>query len=141
MSATARLHYDRVCWMPGHERAKRLPRQLALKPNLAVHRRPVNLENRLCQIHTNHRIDTHGCRPFRSYLEPKIRWHILTPSGRAATTPSHGSEPEDDACGERDGGEEGPGALVVMRSHPPPVLEATEPDHDPVAALVAPLVL
>src|SRR3546814_6247928 len=51
MSATARLHYDRGGWMPGHERAKRLPRQLALKPNLAVHRRPVNLENRLCQIH------------------------------------------------------------------------------------------
>src|SRR3546814_7761701 len=55
MSATARLHYDRGGWMPGHERAKRLPRQLALKPNLAVHRRPVNLENRLCQSHTNHR--------------------------------------------------------------------------------------
>src|SRR3546814_18993122 len=36
MSATARLHYDRGGWMPGHERAKRLPRQLALKPNLAV---------------------------------------------------------------------------------------------------------
>src|SRR3546814_10066396 len=49
MSATARLHYDRGGWMPGHERAKRLPRQLALKPNLAVHRRPVNLENRLCR--------------------------------------------------------------------------------------------
>src|SRR3546814_7505114 len=47
MSATARLHYDRGGWMPGHERARRLPRQLTLKLNLAVHRRTVKLENRL----------------------------------------------------------------------------------------------
>src|SRR3546814_10670417 len=33
MSATACLPYDRGGWMPGHERAKRLPRQLALNPN------------------------------------------------------------------------------------------------------------
>ena len=56
---------------------------------LPRHRRPVNLKNSLCQIHANHRIFRHGCRPFRSVALTPLSWHIAMPSGRAATTPSH----------------------------------------------------
>jgi hypothetical protein len=51
------------------------------------------------------------------------------------------SKPEHDGCGEGDGGEEDLWASVVACSDPPPVLEPSEHDLDPVASFVAALVM
>src|SRR3546814_10827850 len=66
----------------------------------------------------------------------------MTPSGRAATTPSHGrSQPEYDGCGEGYGGEEGLRAPVIARCDAAPVLEAAEHDLDAAPAFVAALIV
>ena len=46
------------------------------------------------------------------------------------------SEPEHDGCGEGDGWEEVLGSTVVAGGNPSPVLQSSEHDLDPVAALV-----
>ena len=46
------------------------------------------------------------------------------------------TEPEDDGCGDADGGEEGVGAPVVAGVDASPVLEAAEHDLDLVALAV-----
>lgn len=66
MSATAGLHHHDARFLFSHELLKSVPRQLLPKQRLPRHRSPVNLNNMLCQVHANHRIFRHGCRPFRS---------------------------------------------------------------------------
>jgi hypothetical protein len=49
----------------------------------------MELENILCQIHSDHHIFSHGCRPFRLVvLSTTILAHCDAVWGRPATTPS-----------------------------------------------------
>src|SRR3546814_16042883 len=51
-----------------HELGETPPRQLLAKLHASRHRCAVNLENLFCQVHSNHSILRHGCRPFRSVV-------------------------------------------------------------------------
>lgn len=66
-AATCLLHNCRR-WLLGHEIRKAQPRQFLPKLWLPCNRRAMNLKNSLCQIHPNHHIFCHGCRPFRSVV-------------------------------------------------------------------------
>ena len=63
------------------------------------------------------------------------------PSGKAATTPSHCSEPKEYGGGESDGGKEDRRAAIVAGGNTTPILQATKHDLDPVAALVPALIV
>lgn len=82
----------------------------------------------------------------RAYLDDEEEGRLavfIQPSDieAMARVRTHWSEPEDDGCGESDGGEEDVGASVVAGCDAPPVFQAPEHDFDAVAAFVATLVV
>src|SRR5690606_40917254 len=47
----------------------------------------MHLKNRFCQIHADHCILCHGCRPFRSVASTPLTWHIAMPIGEGGNHP------------------------------------------------------
>src|SRR5690606_13407250 len=68
MGAATGLHHDHSRRLLRHELGETPPRQLLAKLHAPRHRCAVNLENLFCQVHSNHSILRHGCRPFRSVV-------------------------------------------------------------------------
>src|SRR3546814_6309051 len=68
MGAATGLHHDYSRRLLRHELGETPPRQLLAKLHASRHRCAVNLENLFCQVHSNHSILRHGCRPFRSVV-------------------------------------------------------------------------
>src|SRR3546814_7746423 len=75
MGTATGLHHDYSRRLLRHELGETPPRQLLAKLHASRHRCAVNLENLFCQVHSNHSILRHGCRPFRSVVLNRSEEH------------------------------------------------------------------
>lgn len=87
VSATTGLHHYGRKRLTSHKIAEFCARNFLTKPHAPLHLFTVDLEHKLCQIHSYHSVLQNGCRPCGALAQAKLSRHIMMPFGESTTTP------------------------------------------------------